>query len=112
MTVKNYLRSKTNKRKGLWLLAKTRDTYAKYMKEDYENEKKYLSSLSDDEKEWLNTFLQAYYHQSKKAMDTLNFPISLRRERYNQHRGVKNDVYNKANRWDITDVQQSGDQDG
>lgn len=108
---KNYLRCVSNKRKGLWLLAKTRDTYAKYMKEDYEQEEKYLASLSDEEKEWLNTFLQGYYHQNKKAMDILNFPLALRRERYNQHRGVKNDVYNKSNRWDITDLDKGEEQD-
>jgi len=73
------------------------------MAEDYKQEEKYLTSLSDEEKEWLNTFLQGYYHQSKKAMDKLNFPLMLRRERYNQHRGVKNDVYNKSNRWTFDD---------
>lgn len=95
------LRCKADKRKGLWLLAKTNDTYAKFMKEDYQDEAKYINSLSDDDKIWLNTFLQGYYHQSKPAMDKLKFPVMLRRARYNQHRGAKSDFYNKRTREDL-----------
>lgn len=65
---------------------------------DYKDEVKYINSLSDENKEWLNTFLLGYYHRSKVAMDKLQFPVMLRRSRYNQHRGVVGDIYNKRNR--------------
>lgn len=68
------------------------------MHDDYKDESKYINSLSDENKEWLNTFLQGYYHRSKPAMDKLKFPVMLRRSRYNQHRGVVGDIYNKRNR--------------
>lgn len=68
------------------------------MYEDYKDEAKYINSLSDEHKEWLNTFLQAYYHRSKDAMDKIKMPLLMRRSRYNQHRGVVRDIYNKKNK--------------
>ncbi len=94
----------------MWLLAKTNDTYAQFMKEDYQEEFDYLSKLSDAEKEWLNTFLQGYYHQNKEAMDKLKFPLVLRRERYNQHRGVKRDIFIKSTRFDTQDFNTQEDE--
>ena len=98
------LRCKADKRKGIWLLAKVHDTYASFMYEDYKNEKKYINSLSDEDKIWLQTFLQGYYHQSKPAMDKLKFPVMMRRSRYNQHRGAKADIFNKRNLIDVSTV--------
>lgn len=68
------------------------------MHDDYADEAKYINSLTDENKEWLNTFLQAYYHRSKAAMDKLKMPLLMRRSRYNQHRGVVGDIYTKRNR--------------
>lgn len=85
-------------------MAKYQDTYSQFMAEDYKDEAKYINSLNDDEKIWLNTFLQGYYHRSKPAMDILKFPVMLRRSRYNQHRGACNDIYNKKNKVNLTDT--------
>ena len=88
------LRTKTRS-KGLWTIAQSKHSYYQYIQKDYKDEGDYINSLSDDEKEWLNDFLLAYYHRNKKAMDKLNFSKDLRRSRYNQHRGVVNDFYSK-----------------
>lgn len=92
------LRSKSDRKKGLWMLALKKGTYTQYMHNDYMSEAKYINSLSDSEKEWLNTFLRAYYHMDKKSMDKLQMPIEMRRSRYNQHRGAKNEIFNKRAR--------------
>lgn len=93
--VKTNLRTRI-RNKGLWTISRKKDSYYHHLHEDYINESKYINSLSDDEKEWLNDFLLGYYHRNKQAMDRLKFPLELRRSRYNQHRGVINDVYTKA----------------
>lgn len=119
--MKLMLRCKGNRKKGLWLLAKVKDSYAQYMHDDYKDEAKYINSLSDDNKEWLNDFLLGYYHRSKPAFERLKFPVMLRRARYNQHRGVVADIYNHRNRvyperyedgWDFVNLPESETNEG
>lgn len=53
------------------------------------------SHFSPEEQAWYKLFISAYYYRNKKAMDELGMPVLTRRELYNRHRGVCNDIYNK-----------------
>lgn len=79
------------------MVSKKRDSYSQFT-EEYLEEPKYINSLSDDEKVWLNDFFRAYYGRDSKVFNKLNFTPKQRRESYNRHRGVVNDIYNKYSR--------------
>lgn len=80
------------------VLEYTSTPYSKYCAEDYFHEKKYLKSLSKEEKKWLNSFLLGYYYQLKTHFDEVGFTVAQRRKSYNVHKGVKRDIFNKSNR--------------
>ncbi len=77
----------------LWMPYKRTGSYVKYLKDDYERERKYLNSLSPEDQIWLNNFLRAYYGIEPKFMELVKMPVMMRRSRYNQHVGVKRDIY-------------------
>lgn len=53
------------------------------------------SNLPPKERAWYKSFIDAYYYRNKKAMDSINMPVQMRRDLYNRHRGVCNDVMNR-----------------
>ncbi len=87
----------------LWHVAKDAGVYSHYLHKDYENEGKYLASLSNEEKKWLGNFWNGYYKRAKKAFEALNFTVKQRRESYNRHRGVVADVFHRATRLPLAD---------
>jgi len=69
--------------------------YKKLVTDDYAQETKYLKSLSEADKEWLNTFISGYYFRNTQSFLKLNFTISQRRISYNRHRAILNDIYSR-----------------
>lgn len=63
---------------------------------NYKHYVDWIPNLSKEDKDWYYKFICAYYFQNKKCMDELKFPTQMRRDIYNRHRGVKNDVFNKG----------------
>lgn len=70
--------------------------YKKLVTDDYKHEKNYLKSLTESEKQWLETFISGYYFRNTQSFLKLNFTVSQRRASYNRHRAILNDIYSKC----------------
>jgi ribosomal protein S17E len=77
--------------------------YKQLVTDDYQSEKKYLKSLSAADKEWLEAFISGYYFRNSKDFLKLNFTVKQRRESFNRHRPILNDMYSKCNRTFLKD---------
>lgn len=77
--------------------------YKKLVTDDYLRETHYLKSLNSDEKEWLDTFISAYYFRNTQSFAKLNFTVSQRRVSYNRHRAVLNDIFSKCTQIELND---------
>lgn len=70
--------------------------YKKLVTDDYLRETHYLKSLNASEREWLKTFISAYYFRNTQSFIKLNFTVSQRRISYNRHRAILEDIFSKG----------------
>jgi hypothetical protein len=85
--------------------------YKQLVTDDYQFENKYLKSLNVADKEWLEAFISAYYFRNSKDFIKLNFTVKQRRESFNRHRPILNDMYSKCNRTFLKDFGDKNDTD-
>jgi hypothetical protein len=85
--------------------------YKQLVTDDYQSENTYLKSLNLADKEWLEAFISAYYFRNSKDFIKLNFTVKQRRESFNRHRPILNDMYSKCNRTFLKDFGDNNDTD-